>query len=58
MKITEKLTIDLNDEMFSEDFYMTTDTSRYPRLSDFKFSNKTRDEIITEVANRTKRFFR
>lgn len=57
MKITEKLTIDLNDEMFLESFYKT-ENNRYPRLSDIKFSNKSRDEIITEVANRAKKLFR
>lgn len=57
MKITDNLTIDLNDEMFSENFYKT-ENNRYPRLSDIKFSNKTRDEIITEVANKAKRLFK
>lgn len=57
MKITDNLTVDLNDEMFSECFYKT-ENNRYPRLSDIKFSNKSRNEIINEVANRVKRLFK
>lgn len=57
MKITEKLTIDLNDEMLLESFYKT-ENNRYPRLSDLKFSNKSRDEIINEVTDRMKKLFK
>lgn len=59
MKFTDELVIDLNDKnLFPDNFVSQSKPNpRRETSRELKFSKKTREEIITEVAQRARKVF-
>ena len=59
MNFTDKLLIDLNDEIFFPDtiMFQSKENPNCCLTNDLEFLNKTQDEIITEVAARARKVF-
>lgn len=59
MNFTDKLSIDLNDDTFFSDkvMFQSKENPKFTLSNQIKFSDKTREEIINEVAQRARRAF-
>lgn len=58
MKFTDKLSINLDDDFFSDKMLFHSKENPNFNLSDeIEFLDKTQDEIVNEVAERAKRVF-